>query len=93
MGKSSGLLPETAVVFAGDAPAFHYHTALPALSAPNESPDGAAANGPTLWGHPPAPGQQPPTGVGYGVYRCNPVESIQLIAEVDDLRLYELRSK
>jgi hypothetical protein len=30
------LLPPDAVVMVGDAPAFHYHTGLPALSVPNE---------------------------------------------------------
>ena len=31
-----GILPETAVVMAGNAPGFYYHTGLPSLSIPNE---------------------------------------------------------
>ncbi len=33
------ILPANAIVMAGNAPAVHYHTGLPALSVPNETPD------------------------------------------------------
>ncbi|KAA3658911.1 MAG: hypothetical protein DWQ04_23710 [Chloroflexi bacterium] len=33
------ILPEDAVVMSGNAPGFYYHTGLPSVSAPNESPE------------------------------------------------------
>jgi serine/threonine protein kinase HipA of HipAB toxin-antitoxin module len=92
-GEIKALLPETAVVFAGDAPAFHYHTGLPALSAPNEPPavlrQMAQRYGAThllLDGSPP-----PALAALYAGEMA--VASIHLIAEVDNLRLYELRGE
>jgi hypothetical protein len=91
-GEMKRVLPETAVVFAGDAPAFHYHTGLPALSAPNEPPDVllhmARRYGVThlLLDNSPPPALA-------GLYRGTIAhEAIRLTAELDDLRLYALDS-
>lgn len=92
-GEIKSLLPETAVVFAGDAPAFHYHTGLPALSAPNEPPvvlrQMAQRYGATHL----LLDSSPPPALAALYAGEIAVVSIHLIAEVDGLRLYELRGE
>jgi hypothetical protein len=92
-GEIKDLLPETAVVFTGDAPAFYYHTALPALSAPNESPAVLLQMAQRYGATHLLLDSSPPPALAMVYTGGNPIESIHLIAEVDDLRLYELRSK
>jgi hypothetical protein len=89
-GEIRGLLPETAVVFAGDAPAFHYHTGLPALSAPNEPPGVLLQMTHRYNATHLLLDSSPPPALAVLYTGEMTIETIQLIAEVGDLRLYEL---
>jgi len=104
-GEIGELLPETAVVFAGDAPAFHYHTGLPALSAPNEPPAVLLVMAQRYGATHLLLDQSPPPALR-GLYDGHlhdgqlhdghlhdgtiSYEAIQLMAEVEQLRLYRL---
>lgn len=89
-GEIRALLPETAVVFAGDAPAFHYHTGLPALSAPNEPPDVLLAMARRYQATHLLLDSSPPPALADLYHGTITNTAIQLTAEIDNLRLYEL---
>ncbi len=89
-GEIRELLPETAVVFAGDAPALHYHTGLPALSAPNEPPDVLLAMARRYQATHLLLDSSPPPALADLYHGTIISTAIQLTAEIDNLRLYEL---
>ena len=89
-GEIRELLPETAVVFAGDAPALHYHTGLSALSAPNEPPDVLLAMARRYQATHLLLDSSPPPALADLYHGTIISTAIQLTAEIDNLRLYEL---
>lgn len=92
-GEIKELLPETAVVFAGDAPAFHYHTGVPALSAPNEPLDVLLAMARRYNATHLLLDSSPPPALADLYHGTITNTAIQLTAEIDNLRLYELRGE
>jgi hypothetical protein len=89
-GEIEGRLPATAVTFAGDAPAFHYHTGLPALSAPNEPAEVMLQMAQRYGATHLLLDSSPPPALAMVYTGEITVESIQLIVEVGNLRLYRL---